>query len=102
MAIKRFRFDGSLDIGYSSNALSVGASLGGGPVSVLGTPLSFTPASAPIQLRFRGAPQAFDGSVPNSEVVEFRWIGGDIDKEVALDNNTLPNAFSSLEFLLGP
>ncbi len=84
----------------ASRLLYVGASLGGDLVKVgpngIVVPWSGKTIS---ELRFRGAPSA---SIPDGEVCEFRWIGGEINPTTALTNTSLPSAFTDLAFLSGP
>ncbi len=92
-----------IDSHTPSKRLYVGASLGGDLVQTppIDPPLVWPAGAALIELRFRGA----TGGVPMSnagEVVEFRWIGGEISPGGVLNYSTMPGAFADLGFLHVP
>ncbi len=89
-------------MGYnaSTSKLAIGASLGGDEVRIMGA--ATVPFGATLdQLRFRAPPAG--GISGDGEVVEFRWLGGEIEiGGTPLNDTTLPTAFASLTFLDGP
>jgi hypothetical protein len=89
-------------MGYNASTfkLAIGASLGGDEVRIMGATTVLFGATLD-QLRFRAPPPG--GVSDDGEVVEFRWLGGEIELGgTVLDDATLPTAFSNLSFLDGP
>ena len=86
----------------ANRLLYVGASLGGDLVKV-GPNGIVVPWSGKTftKLRFRGATGGTE-TIPDGEVCEFRWIGGEVNPTSGLNNSTLLSAFADLNFLSGP
>lgn len=88
----------------------IGASLGGGPAKTITSPNSkgidvgsCLGTATFTELRFRAGPSTDISGREANEVSEFRWFGGEFNDDTpALDNTTLPGAFSELSWLTDP
>ena len=82
----------------ANQRLYFGGSLAGGAVATgpgEGVPVqSWNEQTTPLsQLKFRGA---------SDEVVEFRWIGGDVTDQITTSAGIKSGAFGSIDFMKGP